>query len=47
MVLPLQVSLDEQKEYMCGLYERCLEAKKKTEAELAAKYLQPLGKPKK
>jgi hypothetical protein len=32
---------------MCSLYERCLEQKKKTEEELAAKYLQPLGKPRK
>ena len=38
------VSQDEQKEYMCELYSRCLEKKKKTEEELAAKYLQPLGK---
>jgi hypothetical protein len=43
----VQVSVEEQKEYMCTLYERCLESKKKTEEELTAKYLQPLGKARK
>jgi hypothetical protein len=31
---------------MVQLYQRCLEGKQKTEQELTAKYLQPLGRPK-
>ncbi len=46
-VASLQVSTDEQKAYMCELYERCLAQKQKTQQELADKYLQPLGKPRK
>ncbi len=42
-----QVSADEQQAYMCDLYQRCLDNKKKTQAELAAKYLKPLGQPRK
>lgn len=39
------VSNDEQTQYMCQLYSRCAESKKKTQQELADRYLQPLGKP--
>ncbi len=42
----MQTNPDEQREYMCELYTRCIESKKKTEEELAAKYLQPLGRKK-
>lgn len=42
-----QVSDDDNREYLCSLYERCINSKKKTEEDLAAKYLQPLGKPRK
>lgn len=42
-----KVSVDDQKEYMVSLYSRCLESRKKTEEALAAKWLQPLGKPRK
>eukprot|EP00798_Chlamydomonas_sp_ICE-L_P007135 gene7135-241_t len=42
-----QVSGDEQKEYMTSLYDRCIESKKKTKEDLAAKYLKPLGQPRK
>lgn len=43
----MQVTYDEQKEYMCELYDRCLAKKKKTQEDLAAKYLKPLGQPRK
>ncbi|GLC61277.1 hypothetical protein PLESTB_001738800 [Pleodorina starrii] len=42
-----QVSAEEQQAYMCQLYQRCLENRKKTQEELAAKYLKPLGAPRK
>lgn len=42
-----KVDPTEQQEYMRALYDRCLESKKKTEEQLAEKYLQPLGKPRK
>ncbi|GLI64209.1 hypothetical protein VaNZ11_007401 [Volvox africanus] len=41
------VSVDEQQAYMCELYQRCLDNRKKTKDELAAKYLKPLGPPRK
>ncbi|GIL45410.1 hypothetical protein Vafri_2661 [Volvox africanus] len=41
------VSVDEQQAYMCELYQRCLDNRKKTKEELAAKYLKPLGPPRK
>jgi hypothetical protein len=40
----MQVDPTEQQEYMRQLYDRCLESRKKTEVQLAEKYLQPLGK---
>jgi hypothetical protein len=39
-----KVSDDEQRDYMCTLYTRCLDQRKRTQEELSAKYLQPLGK---
>lgn len=39
----LQATAADQKAYMCELYSRCMETKKKTEAGLAQKYLQPIG----
>lgn len=42
-----KVSASDQQAYMVELYERCLETRKKTAEELSAKYLQPLGKPRK
>ncbi|GFR45547.1 hypothetical protein Agub_g6941 [Astrephomene gubernaculifera] len=41
------VSAEGQQAYMCQLYQRCLENRKKTQEELAAKYLKPLGQPRK
>ncbi|GIL72271.1 hypothetical protein Vretimale_429 [Volvox reticuliferus] len=41
------VSVEEQQAYMCELYQRCLDNRKKTKEELAAKYLKPLGPPRK
>lgn len=42
-----QVTLEEQKAYLCGLYDRGREQKEKTKKALADKWLQPLGKPRK
>eukprot|EP00201_Polytomella_parva_P009336 CAMPEP_0175067784 /NCGR_PEP_ID=MMETSP0052_2-20121109/17296_1 /TAXON_ID=51329 ORGANISM="Polytomella parva, Strain SAG 63-3" /NCGR_SAMPLE_ID=MMETSP0052_2 /ASSEMBLY_ACC=CAM_ASM_000194 /LENGTH=392 /DNA_ID=CAMNT_0016334715 /DNA_START=51 /DNA_END=1229 /DNA_ORIENTATION=+ len=42
-----KVSPEEQQAYMVELYDRCLESRKKTAEELAAKYLKPLGMPRK
>ncbi len=42
-----QVSPAESTAYMCELYARCQETRKKTLGELEAKYLQPLGRPRK
>ena len=39
-----KVSYEEQTTYMCELYSRCIESKKKAEEKLADKYLKPLGK---
>ena len=41
------MTAEEKTAYMCELYSRCIESKKKTEAELAERYLKPLGKPRK
>ncbi|EFJ51639.1 hypothetical protein VOLCADRAFT_103274 [Volvox carteri f. nagariensis] len=41
------VSAEEQQAYMCELYQRCLDNRKKTKEDLAAKYLKPLGPPRK
>jgi hypothetical protein len=40
------VTYEEQTAYMCELYSRCIETKKKAEEKLAEKYLKPLGRPK-
>lgn len=40
-------TVEEQTGYMCALYDRCRESKKKTKAALAAKWLKPLGTPRK
>ncbi|KAG2428717.1 hypothetical protein HXX76_011421 [Chlamydomonas incerta] len=42
-----QVTSEDQQAYMCNLYQRCLDNRKKTQEELAAKYLKPLGQPRK
>jgi hypothetical protein len=42
-----QVSAAENAAYMCELYARCQETRKKTLADLETKYLQPLGRPRK
>eukprot|EP00198_Chlamydomonas_reinhardtii_P009172 XP_001698509.1 flagellar associated protein [Chlamydomonas reinhardtii] len=42
-----QVTQEDQQAYMCNLYQRCLDNRKKTQEELAAKYLKPLGQPRK
>lgn len=41
-----KVSYEEQTAYMCELYTRCIDSKKKAEEKLAEKYLKPLGKAK-
>jgi hypothetical protein len=42
-----EATKEENIEYMSNLYERCKETRQKTQAELAGKYLQPLGRPRK
>lgn len=42
-----EVTKEENIAYMSQLYERCKETRQKTHETLAAKYLQPLGKPRK
>ncbi|KAG2449648.1 hypothetical protein HYH02_005180 [Chlamydomonas schloesseri] len=42
-----QVTQEDQQAYMCNLYQRCLDNRKKTQEQLAAKYLKPLGQPRK
>ena len=42
-----EATKEENIEYMSNLYERCKETRQKTQTELAQKYLQPLGKPRK
>ncbi len=40
-------TLEESQTYMSELYQRCMETRKKTQAELNAKYLKPLARPRK
>jgi hypothetical protein len=45
--VPVKAATNEERTAaMCELYQRCIETRAKTEAELAAKYLQPLGRKK-